>query len=1758
MITSEPSLTAAEGVGWLYAAMAVDPDGDPLDWSLPVAPAGMSVTPSTGLVSWTPGDADVGTHAVVLRVDDPEGAWFEQAFDLDVAEGAQAPTITSEPSVLWADPSTTWSYAATAEDPDDSSLTWSIAGPAGASVDSTGLVTWAVPGDAAGSYSMTLTVADPGGLQDEQDFTVGVVDPGDVTPPTASITSPADGDVLTSLTAVVGTADDATFAGYDLELCRDWGPADCLTVDSGVAPVVDDELGTLVAPLFAAGTWELVLTVTDASGNQAEDAIDVTIDAAGNAGITSLAFDDMTVWAGDTGLTLTRIYDGTDLGLHELGHGWRFRWSIGHSEAPEPLDLGWEVVYQSGFPPSWEVVSTADHPVEFVLADGRAYQFEAFFDMVTPSGSSQFAMVAPAFVEVGGTGATAVPLNAMGQEYTALDFAYGQIYELDTFNPWSPTYFLLDTGWNEQLLYDANTGEIVEETFPDGGVLDLSGDPVTYDGVPILDLQYGADGLVTAAVDPITGTQVTYTRDGADDLVQVIDAVGGEHTYTYDADHVMLEFTAPTSGSTVVQYDDQGREVLTVDGDGVPMQTVYDDDAGTVTKIDAGGNAVVMEVDSLGRVTSSTDPLGNTTTWTFDGDLTQPATMTDPLGHTWTYGYDDQGRRVSTADPLGGVATITFDPASGELASFTDEEGRTWTEMADAVGRPTAQVLPDGTTVATFDYPSDDTVVQTDAFGNTTTRVLDGRGREVSRTDPLGAVITTSYDDALLSGSVAWPDGSSADFGYDPAGRFTSIDAGWDTPMTYSYQGAGQLPQEVVRPDGVLQEWVRTPGGRLSALVVDGQAVSTRSYDALGRLASEAGPDGSKAYSYDAAGRRVEVVHDADVEHFAYDAAGRMSRYWTDSGTDVTLEYDAAGRIVAREWANGQRLDYTYDASGRPLTVTAADGRAWQVTWDANGRPASLTHPGGLQQAWTWVASADLEDERFASETRIDGATWSYDYDAGGDLVGVTGPDSGTTTYERDPEGTVTAIVDALGRDWSFVLDQGELVERVSPAGRAQSFELDGAGRRASWTREDSSEVTYGYGPGLATTTLPSGEVHTFQVLADGAAMLAAGGSGGDAWDWKDAQGRPSFVELDDGGTVELEYDATGRALSYLATTPAGDQFEVSYGYDEAGNLVELTDPDGGVTIWSYDPGGRPATVDRPNGTSTSYTWTDYGRPLSIQHHAGASLLSEYLYTYDGHGRVVTASTPEGYFEYEYDGASRLTVQRQRESAGGAVIEEILNEWDLVGNLVQRTDTAGTTVFSHDVDDRLVQADGPDGSTTWSWSDRGALLSSAGPGGTTTYTWDDLDRLTSVTLPDGATVDYLYDARGRLLSRTDGDGERRCLPLPTTPLGWDDCAVTYGPGGADPEGRVFGPRGLASTHGAGTSRFALDALQRTTVGLVDGAGTQVGAAAFDPWGALTSSSGERPDHGFTGERQDPATGLVYLRARWYDPSSGRLLTPDDFGAASEDPRTLHRYLYAMGDPLNRTDPSGRFTLVEINVTTGIQAVLRGIQGTIRFCLKQIARKRAFKAWGTAWVQGSIKVAMRSLLSSVWSQLSTGGALPFASEARFAVHLARAFCGGGDDNPAMSAWEFEVFVTSPCGLRRPRPHSPSGAFFQCVQNIASVLTSVSGIDVVYGQIIPIELKMSRKPGDDQLTRYCRFAANYGAHAAVFAYVRAPTRDTQLTLAKKCWGCWGNEAGADPSGCDGAKTPAIGSIYIGFGAVAAQGRHVYVAVPTCTGF
>ena len=177
--------TAVEGQPYSYDVEATDPNvGDTLTFSLDVAPSGMTIDATSGLIQWTPAISQLGDHNVTVRVTDADGLFDTQPFTITVTEPQpnEPPVITSAP-VTTATENLLYNYDVEATDPNAGDiLTFSLdLAPSGMAIDETsGLVQWTPAISQLGDHNVTVRVTDADGLFDTQEFVITVQESGEL------------------------------------------------------------------------------------------------------------------------------------------------------------------------------------------------------------------------------------------------------------------------------------------------------------------------------------------------------------------------------------------------------------------------------------------------------------------------------------------------------------------------------------------------------------------------------------------------------------------------------------------------------------------------------------------------------------------------------------------------------------------------------------------------------------------------------------------------------------------------------------------------------------------------------------------------------------------------------------------------------------------------------------------------------------------------------------------------------------------------------------------------------------------------------------------------------------------------------------------------------------------------------------------------------------------------------------------------------------------------------------------------------------------------------------------------------------------------------------------------------------------------------------------------------------------------------------------------------------------------------------------
>lgn len=260
--TSSPRTATAPGTEYQYDAMAEDPDGDPITFTLLASPSGMTISSSLGdprsaLVSWTPGPADLGNHHVSLRAEDGRGAAATQTFTLSVRDDIpnRPPAFTSTP-VADANVGADYAYGPRADDPDGDPVTFTLlSGPEGMTLQSPignlpSSITWTPSSSQRGVQTVEIRADDGRGGTATQAFRVAVdQSPGNGAP--AFVTEPGTRFAIAAPRAATGEV-VPPFLAFDLPPGTDTVQTVALTLSGDAAPggsadviFVVDETGSM-------------------------------------------------------------------------------------------------------------------------------------------------------------------------------------------------------------------------------------------------------------------------------------------------------------------------------------------------------------------------------------------------------------------------------------------------------------------------------------------------------------------------------------------------------------------------------------------------------------------------------------------------------------------------------------------------------------------------------------------------------------------------------------------------------------------------------------------------------------------------------------------------------------------------------------------------------------------------------------------------------------------------------------------------------------------------------------------------------------------------------------------------------------------------------------------------------------------------------------------------------------------------------------------------------------------------------------------------------------------------------------------------------------------------------------------------------------------------------------------------------------------------------------------------------------------------
>jgi RHS repeat-associated protein len=482
-------------------------------------------------------------------------------------------------------------------------------------------------------------------------------------------------------------------------------------------------------------------------------------------------------------------------------------------------------------------------------------------------------------------------------------------------------------------------------------------------------------------------------------------------------------------------------------------------------------------------------------------------------------------------------------------------------------------------------------------------------------------------------------------------------------------------------------------------------------------------------------------------------------------GNVLKYQYDVKNRLVAIIDASGQKTTLEYKHPD-PLKITALidpAGRRAQVAYDGQGRLLSITDAVGIVSKVAYRGNTTFVERL---ETPYGVMRFDTGEDAHSRWVEVTDPLGHTARVEsRWGEAPIAASekavpmgINLLNRDLNrgntFYWDAAAYAQHKGDYTKARVTHWlveDGqmVDIESSVKQPQESRVWYSYQGQTSATSPGSCERPTAvaRVLPDGGTQLEQ-------------------MTYNLQGQITRHVDPLGRETQYEYAANGTDLLKVRQKNGERyDTLKQIT----------WNDQHRPLTIRHENGQTTQYAWNETGRLVGNSNALGA----KRKYRYDARGRVVQISDAQDRVlaRYTYDTAGNIASETDH---GGRVLKhryDALNRktkttypdgttfeitWDKL-DIVQIKDRHGKHKWlEYDAVRNLISERNAQKTIQYSYDASGRLVSlTDGNGSRTKWERDLLGRIIAKTTADGAKTVYEYDDVGRLIKRTDALGQQR-------------------------------------------------------------------------------------------------------------------------------------------------------------------------------------------------------------------------------------------------------------------------------------------------------------------------------------------------------------------------------------------------------------
>jgi RHS repeat-associated protein len=923
---------------------------------------------------------------------------------------------------------------------------------------------------------------------------------------------------------------------------------------------------------------------------------------------------------------------------------------------------------------------------------------------------------------------------------------------------------------------------------------------------------------------------------------------------------------------------------------------------------------------------------------------------------------------TSSTNALSQGESKAYDPRSGAMLSLTGPNGLTTSWVVDDFGRKVKELRADGTSTVT-------------AFCVLSSSGLSTASNSSTPNDPMNCPTPASGE--APSNAIVFVHSEPRDSAGAKSGPFVRVYSdrlGRELrTVTESFDGAGQTAGRsgvLVAKDTVYSQFgPKTLETQPYFLVSTSSTVGgsgdvgvTRiDYDALGRPkdiyvadvnGSQGGVDfGGYGNNHQAAhqsvtyaGLSTTTTNDkGQTRQEEKNANGELVRVTDASGAKLAHQRDAFGNLVETRDALQNKVQLFYDIRGRKTKMIDPDTGTWTYDYDALGQLVSQQSPNQLALSST-TKTTMVYDQLGRMTSRVEGysttytSRWYYDKRQDGTYCmtgSVTAPGAGKLCESNIDNGVNRKFgYDNLGRP------QSARTTITAGPSFATAVHYDSAGRIDSQTYPTGVQVGYGYTVRGFMEKLTLLTAATVNPLPNSQGQTASGTTltvGTVLWQAKvvNAWGRTEQQVYGNGVTAQAVYEAaTGRATDLTAgTSGTTTVLNQHYTWDSLNNLTGRIDNNGDRDISTgVSTGGVSETFNYDDSLNrlTNYT-------VSAPQIPGLSRTVNLQYNALG---MLLYKSDVGNYTYPTQGGTSTHGPHALQSVAGSITANYV--YDGNGNLTSASAgkyrTISYTSFNLPDSQNGIQGAAGTPKYTWSYDENHARIKEVRVDSTgTRTTWyahpDNQGGLgfESETAASGAISNRHYlTAGGVSIGVLVSTGALPTLGAtqmaPTVLSSVTLVKVEYWH--KDQLGSL-----IATTDHLGnvTQRYAFDPFgkRRYTNGTYDEFGNIVA-----DW---SSSLNWGTDRGFTGQEELDDIGLVNLNGRIFDPTLGVFLQGDPFIQDPANLQNYNRYGYCLNNPLTCTDPTGFFSLRRFLGGAILSLILPGVGELIM--LNEIAHSK---------------------------------------------------------------------------------------------------------------------------------------------------------------------------------------------------------------------